>query len=66
MKRYFDPTRLHFLFLVPLVAMALSDEGAMNAEDLRKEFVGNTVVSQLSEGRQPVGENHGKRRHPGL
>ncbi len=50
MKRYFDPTRLNFLFLLPLAAMALSDEDAMNAEDLRKEFVGNTVVSQLSEG----------------
>ena len=50
MKRYFDPTRLNFLFLVPLAAMALSDEDAMNAEDLRKEFVGNTVVAQLSEG----------------
>jgi len=30
--------------------MALSDEDAMNAEDLSKEFVGNTVVAQLSEG----------------
>ena len=32
MKRYYDPTRLNFLFLVPLVAMALSDEDAMSAE----------------------------------
>ncbi len=50
MKRYFDPTRLNFLFLVPLAAMALSDGDAMNAEDLGKEFVGNTVVTQLPEG----------------
>ncbi len=50
MQRYFDPTRLNSLFLVPLAEMALSDEDALNAEDLSKEFVGNTVVSQLSEG----------------
>ena len=30
--------------------MALSDKDAMNAEDIRKEFVGNTVVAQLAEG----------------
>ncbi len=50
MKRYYDPTRLNFLFLLPLAAMALSDKDAMNAEDIRKEFVGNTVVAQLAEG----------------
>jgi hypothetical protein len=50
MKRYFDPTRLNFLILLPLAAMALSDGDAMNAEDLRKEFVGNTVGAQLPEG----------------
>ncbi len=50
MQRYFDPTRLNFLFLVPLAEMALSDEDALNAEDLSKEFVGNTVVAQLPEG----------------
>ncbi len=50
MKRYFDPTRLNFLILLPLAAMALSDGDALNAEDLRKEFVGNTVVTQLPEG----------------
>ncbi len=50
MKRYFDPNRLNLLFLVPLAVMVLSDKDAMNAEDLREEFVGNTVVAQLPEG----------------
>ncbi len=44
MKRYYDPTRLNFLILLPLAAMALGDGDAMNAEDLRKEFVGNSDV----------------------
>ncbi len=50
MKRYFDPTRLNFLILLPLAALALSDGDALKEEDIRKEFVGNTVVTQLPEG----------------
>ena len=64
MRRYFDPTRFNFIFLVPLAVHALSGDDAMTAEDLRKEFVGNTVVAELSEGKgyafvEPGGVAHG-------
>lgn len=48
--RFFDPTRLNFIVLLPLLAMNLTSENAMNAKDLRKEFVGNTVVMQVESG----------------
>ena len=50
MRRFFDPNRTNFLILIPLVAVALSDDDAMSRDDLNKEFIGNTVVSQLEEG----------------
>ena len=50
MKRFFDPSRLNFLILIPLVAKAFGSGDSLPAEDVHKVFVGNTVVVQLAEG----------------
>ena len=49
MKRFFDPSRTYFIFLIPLALSALSGD-PMTAKDVQETFVGNTVTTRLADG----------------
>ncbi len=61
MKRYFDSTRLNFLFLVPLAAMALSDEDAMKSQ--RNRFSAPQRLVSHARGKGPFTAATAERPH---